>query len=248
MVFDINAEIEPINENDYQIGYDYGATEVVDEEDEAALKACSALYIAQNRLTDLRPVEIIAPLEYSYRPMNGINQFWAGPSHWKFCRTTNARKPATKIQQKKTTVRKTTKNIKNGPLDFFSNDINEDKDFVLVKSAQSKKIKKLACYTDPNPKELKLPEDLKIASSFFEQYFFAPSLLTTASRQIETNTAATSDGLELIESGDTNQNQEVSLYLSLFSTSKVNCNKLFLFYRMKIISRSRMNSSPMMVT
>lgn len=189
MVFDINAEIEPVNENDYQIlDYDYGGTETVGEEDEIAIKACSALRFSQNRLSDLRPVGNDIPLEYSYRPMEGISQFWAGPSHWKFRRNPNIRRPLIQGQQKtNTTQKKTTKSTKKMPLDFLSFDKNEDKDFLSINSAQAKKVKKLACYNEPNPKKFKLPNDLKINSDVFEYFCYAPGILNKVPTQTEAN-------------------------------------------------------------
>lgn len=235
MVFDINAEIEPVNEEDYQvINYDYGEigeteAEVVGEEHENALKACSALRFSQNRLSDLRPVDSDAQLEYSYRPLDGISQFWAGPSHWKFRRTTNVRRPLSQIQEKENNLqkKKSTKNAKKMPLDFFSFSKNEDKDFVPVNSTQAKKVKKIACYNEPNPKKQTLPNDLKVNSSTFEYFCHAPAILnkipTPANANIESKEAVASN--EPVSSNEEQQfdvrNVEKSLYCTFCDLTKL---------------------------
>lgn len=213
MAFDINAEIEPVNENDYQIlDYDYGATEAVGEEEEIAIKACSALRFSQTRLSDLRPVENDMPLEYSYRPMDRISQFWAGPSHWKFRRNTNIRRPLIQAQQKtNATQKKTTKSTKKMPLDFFSFDKNEDKDFLSINSVQAKKVKKLACYNEPNPKKLKLPNDSRINSNFFEYFCYAPGILNKVPLQTETNDVAK----DMITSNEPEINEEQNYHVRM---------------------------------
>lgn len=46
-------------------------------------------------LDDLRPVDANIQLEYSYRPLDKISQFWAGPSYWKLRRTRHERQTST---------------------------------------------------------------------------------------------------------------------------------------------------------
>ena len=92
MQFDINAELEPLSqENPYVV--DYGDMEQdfddLNDDDQQAINRCRGLKRQPVVIEDMQPNESIQ-LEYSYRPLDHIGQFWAGPAHWKF-RKTNAR-------------------------------------------------------------------------------------------------------------------------------------------------------------
>ncbi|XP_030561857.1 condensin complex subunit 2 [Drosophila novamexicana] len=90
MAFDINAECEPIPELDAPaatvLEVDYNELEELTTEERTTLQHCRALRKQTVLIEDLRPVDGSSKLEYSYRPMDQISQFWAGPSHWKFKR------------------------------------------------------------------------------------------------------------------------------------------------------------------
>ncbi|XP_062556504.1 condensin complex subunit 2 [Armigeres subalbatus] len=98
--FDIDAEVEPIPVGDAYI-IDYvtpdamGGPEQDDdfnEEDQIALQNCRGLKRKTVLIEDMRPIDSSSVnLEYSYRALDNISQFWAGPSHWKFKRTKNQR-------------------------------------------------------------------------------------------------------------------------------------------------------------
>lgn len=92
MAFDINAECEPMPELDAPPGpalleVDYNELEELTTEERTTLQRCRALRKQPVMIDDLRPLDGSTKLEYSYRPMDKISQFWAGPSHWKFKRT-----------------------------------------------------------------------------------------------------------------------------------------------------------------
>lgn len=56
-------------------------------DEQQAINRCGGLKEAAVVLEDLRPVDANPQLEYSYRPLDKISQFWAGPSYWKLRRT-----------------------------------------------------------------------------------------------------------------------------------------------------------------
>jgi len=90
MAFDINAECEPMPDLDgppLVLEVDHNELDELTTEEQMVLKNCRRLRKQTEFLEDLRPVDGKSKLEYSYRPMEQISQFWAGPSHWKFKRT-----------------------------------------------------------------------------------------------------------------------------------------------------------------
>ncbi|XP_037710702.1 condensin complex subunit 2 [Drosophila subpulchrella] len=90
MAFDINAECEPMPDLDgppLVLEVDHNELDELTVEEQMVLKNCRRLRKQTEFLEDLRPVDGKSKLEYSYRPMEQISQFWAGPSHWKFKRT-----------------------------------------------------------------------------------------------------------------------------------------------------------------
>ncbi|XP_052872824.1 condensin complex subunit 2 [Anopheles cruzii] len=94
--FDINAEVAPVPTEDAFI-LDYDAKDIdgnddFAEDDELALEQCKGLMRKTIQIEDMRPIDSsCSTLEYSYRPLDNISQFWAGPAHWKFKRSTRAR-------------------------------------------------------------------------------------------------------------------------------------------------------------
>uniref|UniRef100_A0AAG5DJY4 Condensin complex subunit 2 n=1 Tax=Anopheles atroparvus TaxID=41427 RepID=A0AAG5DJY4_ANOAO len=94
--FDINAEVEPVPTGDAFI-LDYDAKDIdgnddFAEDDELALEQCKGLMRKTVLIEDMRPLDTTcAELEYSYRPLDNISQFWAGPAHWKFKRSMRPR-------------------------------------------------------------------------------------------------------------------------------------------------------------
>uniref|UniRef100_A0A6P4FAM0 Condensin complex subunit 2 n=1 Tax=Drosophila rhopaloa TaxID=1041015 RepID=A0A6P4FAM0_DRORH len=91
MAFDINAECEPMPDLDgpppLVLEVDSNELEELTTEEQMVINNCRRLRKQTEFIEDLRPVDGNSKLEYSYRPMEQISQFWAGPSHWKFKRT-----------------------------------------------------------------------------------------------------------------------------------------------------------------
>ncbi|XP_055599381.1 condensin complex subunit 2 [Uranotaenia lowii] len=98
--FDMDADVEPIPVGDAYI-IDYASTDALggpdndddfNEDDQLALQNCRGLKRKTVVIEDMRPIDSSsANLEYSYRALDTISQFWAGPSHWKFKRSRNLR-------------------------------------------------------------------------------------------------------------------------------------------------------------
>ncbi|XP_043064740.1 condensin complex subunit 2 [Drosophila ficusphila] len=91
MAFDINAECEPMPDLDAPpppvLEVDSNELQELTTEEQMVINNCRRLRKQTEFIEDLRPVDGHSKLEYSYRPMEQISQFWAGPSHWKFKRT-----------------------------------------------------------------------------------------------------------------------------------------------------------------
>ncbi|XP_029724434.1 condensin complex subunit 2 [Aedes albopictus] len=98
--FDIDAEVEPVPVGDAYI-IDYASADAMggpehddefNDEDQIALQNCRGLKRKTVLIEDMRPIDSSSVnLEYSYRALDNISQFWAGPSHWKFKRSKNPR-------------------------------------------------------------------------------------------------------------------------------------------------------------
>uniref|UniRef100_A0A336LLN1 Condensin complex subunit 2 n=1 Tax=Culicoides sonorensis TaxID=179676 RepID=A0A336LLN1_CULSO len=94
VAFDPNAEVEPITE-DINFVMDFGAADddcndfdQLETDDREAIMRCKGLRREVQVIEDMRPVDATSShLEYSYRPLDVIAQYWAGPSYWKFRKT-----------------------------------------------------------------------------------------------------------------------------------------------------------------
>lgn len=190
--FDINADVEPVpTTQEYAIDYDMDDGDANDfddltTEDQAAISACKGLRRVPQVIEDLRPADT-SKLEYSYRPLDNINQFWAGPSYWKFRksrkmtigRDASINSDASKVAAAQAPKRKNPRN-KIEPIDI-SKYIQEDTDddiFMSVDSRQAHRMKKVNSQKQKrwDPKKLKLPTDLRIDRNLFDQYEFCPGL------------------------------------------------------------------------
>lgn len=190
--FDINAEVEPIAmEKSFVMDFgDMGDDDFDDlnGEDMIAINRCKGLQRQQIVIEDMQP-ECVSTLEYSYRPLDIIDQFWAGPSHWKFRQSrkthsvgarasngadhdaivTNHQKQ--KVVRKKKIVKKTTVTLED-VLNFEN--IN-----TLVPKTQKLKCTTITLQTLTkkwDSKKLKLPMDYKIPSDFFDRFQHAPNI------------------------------------------------------------------------
>lgn len=190
MQFDINAEVEPVMlEKSIMMDFgdmDNGDFEDMNEQDLNAVHRCKGLRRVPVLIEDMQP-ETCANLEYSYRPLEMIDQFWAGPSHWKFrnsrrtamsmgtraSHVTNSTQICGVIGQKNT-VRKR-KVVKNsGPVlmgDIYNTDENMQN--VVVKITSRMKGTMLSVQTISkkwDTKKHKLPQDYKIPIETFEKF------------------------------------------------------------------------------
>lgn len=200
VVFDPNAEVEPIsNDNNFMI--DYGAAdddhefEQLEEEDRNAIMRCRGIRRDAVVIEDMRPVDASSShLEYSYRPLDVISQFWAGPSHWKFRRTrsTMMKKSMSAVEvsdsarnqnasgQQVGNKRKTTRKKKQTALVTAEELFNEIPD-AFVDRNPAKPLKNIT-YTRNhigkkwNAKRLCLPSIIKIDPDAFDKFVSGPQL------------------------------------------------------------------------
>lgn len=207
--FDMAAGIEPMPDNDnYAIDYDMDDDgggnnfEELSQEDRVAISACKGLRRKTTIIEDLRPSDA-TKLEYSYRPLDNINQFWAGPSYWKFRKSRKLTmnrasvssltdgQPSVQMAQ---AIRRRNNRTKAEPTKFTTlieniGDSNEDSDdemFISIDSKPAQKFKKTTLYKRWDSKRLKLPTDLHIDRNLFNYYTFCPSI-----SMIKTNPNAT---------------------------------------------------------
>ncbi|CAO1407208.1 unnamed protein product [Diamesa tonsa] len=210
--FDINAEVEPIA-MEKSFVMDFG--DMVDDdfddlngEDMIAINRCKGLQRQQIVIEDMQP-ECVSTLEYSYRPLDIIDQFWAGPSHWKFrhsrkthsvgARTSNGADHDAVVthQQKQKVVRKR-KIVKNTSV-LLEDVFNIDNINTFVSKTQ-----KLRCTTITlqtltkkwDSKKLKLPMDYKSPSDFFDRFQHAPNFHPKNNPNITLTPADDADAIE----------------------------------------------------
>ncbi|XP_049289983.1 condensin complex subunit 2 [Anopheles funestus] len=203
--FDINAEVEPVPSGDaFILHYDAKDMDGNDdfaEDDQMALEQCKGLRREAVVIEDMKPLESFnAQLDYSYRPLDRISQFWAGPSHWKFKRTFRPRTIATSdtastgstTSKERTGSRK--KRFEMDTLDdVFS--VNEtlfqkytpnrpDKGFTHMKTAICKKWES---------KKLKLPTDYKLDPNRFDVYKYARGISVMDFYEVDGSNHASSE-------------------------------------------------------
>lgn len=139
--------------------------------DQHAIMACRGLQRQPVIMEDLRPVDSSSMhLEYSYRPLEDIEQFWAGPSHWKFRRSQVKRKTlanGTEIVKKKT-LRKVPE-----PIDILK-PYNKSL-FISIESREAQKIRQVD-YKKWDAKKLRLPTDCHLDRNMFDFYRFVPDI------------------------------------------------------------------------
>lgn len=120
----------------------------------------------------MRPLDSLSKtLEYSYRPMENIVQYWAGPSHWKYRRTLNG-----KTTDENQTIRKMPgRRKKYQPIDVTAP--YDESLFISIKSRQAIKLNKRDTQKKWNAKRLKLPFNHNIAPDYFDHYQYAAGLV-----------------------------------------------------------------------
>lgn len=198
--FDIDAEVEPIPVGDAYI-IDYASADAMggggpdndddfNEEDHLALQNCRGLKRKTVVIEDMRPIDSSSiNLEYSYRALENISQFWAGPSHWKFKRskgpsslrfstvTGGAAGPDGKTTKGKSTTRKK-KRFEEVTID----DIISVEDDLFVEYNQSRPTiknithQKSMIFKKWDSKKLKLPTDYHLERNRFDVNSYARGL------------------------------------------------------------------------
>ncbi|XP_054743516.1 condensin complex subunit 2 [Anastrepha obliqua] len=177
MAFDINAECEPLpalNDQPAMLDVDYNDFEELTTEERTAINNCRGLRKVPVVIEDLRPVDANSKLEYSYRPLDKISQFWAGPSHWKFKRA----RPRSSIQATLQGVnnQRPTARRANAFSKKRSKQLQFEKEFddIFVK-LDKYKARKVNFQKKWDQRKLKLPTDLQLDSEMFHKFKCAPS-------------------------------------------------------------------------
>lgn len=191
--FDINAAVEPVQFEQSMV-MDFGDMnqDDFDEVDRIAIERCKGLKRNPVMIEDMQPVNC-AKLEYSYRMLDQIDQFWAEPAHWKFrqSRRTNmsvgsrisslgSKQSLKPNAQAKKAVRK-----RNAPkilqvvtLEDLQND-EEDMDGVILRITPRMKGFQLSNQVIARKwdvKKHKLPRDFKTPLDIFDKFENAASL------------------------------------------------------------------------
>lgn len=158
------------------------------DEERVAVAGCRGLQRQQHILEDMRPIDNTI-LEYSYRPLDHINQYWAGPSHWKYKPLRSSHLPlentiekdqlaitknaATKQKQRPKKKKNLAKIDNKELLELVSSNV-----FVTVnpnKPLKSITLSKTYINKRWDSKKLKLPTDLKLEREMFDVYMYTPS-------------------------------------------------------------------------
>ena len=157
----------------------------------------------------MRPVDASSKLEYSYRPLDKISQFWAGPSHWKFKRTRT--RPSTLaaqqndgggntgrlLNQRNKRGRRALDRSKSKQLKF-----GEFHDELFIKYDEKYKSRKVNIQKKWDQRKLKLPIDLQLDADRFNYYTLAPGLPVYIKGSEQRSSMTICNGSE----GDTLQN------------------------------------------
>lgn len=196
-------------------------------DDREAINACKGLRRETTILQDMRPVDG-SRLEYSYRPLDNINQFWAGPSYWKF--RTKSRKLTTgnrisfdasvssqnssssslASKRRKVPSRKGNEAVKFINTTYTSSESENDENrcpdgdlddgtFLSIDSKVAQKFRKNNVYKRWDSKRLKLPTDLHVDRGLFNFFTYCPSFVEHP-EVIENVTPANDDDDDAYES------------------------------------------------
>ncbi|EDW11695.1 condensin complex subunit 2 [Drosophila mojavensis] len=188
MAFDINAECEPMPDLNALtaatvLEMDYNEMDELTTEERTTLQHCRVLRKQPVLIEDLRPVDGSSKLEYSYRPMDQISQFWAGPSHWKFKRTRNTNTFAQITSQDNVTGKSTNaaaarlRRAAAQAAKRRSKQINFGQcTESLFKLDESTKLRKANYQKRWDPRKLRLPTKYDFDANYFYKYDYAPSI------------------------------------------------------------------------
>ncbi|KAI8120993.1 Condensin complex subunit 2 [Lucilia cuprina] len=186
MAFDINAECEPMPMLSQQVpimDVNYEELDDLTTEERTAINNCRGLRKAPILIEDLRPVDASSKLEYSYRPLDKISQFWAGPSHWKFKRARTVRSSLA-VQQQQTEIGGRATNQRGTKRSKKALDKSKSKhlkfgefhDELFIKYDDKFKSRKANIQKKWDQRKLKLPIDLQLDMDRFFYYSLAPGL------------------------------------------------------------------------
>ncbi|XP_067625439.1 condensin complex subunit 2 isoform X2 [Eurosta solidaginis] len=177
MAFDINAECEPLpslNDQPALLAVDYNDFEELTTEERTAITNCRGLRKAPVVIEDLRPVDASSKLEYSYRPLDKISQFWAGPSHWKFKRSRPRFSTQATLQgvnnQRATARRPNALSKKRSKQLQFEQEFDD-----IFINLDKYKARKANFQKKWDQRKLKLPTDLQLDPEMFNKFKCAPS-------------------------------------------------------------------------
>lgn len=190
--FDINADVEPVPP-ERSLVMDFGDMHQDDfddlnDMDLVALERCKGLRRQPVVIEDMQP-ECASVLEYSYRPLEHIDRFWAGPSHWKFrqsrqtglsmcaSRLNHPSERASTGSQKRKIVRKRKVVKKREATLEDVADIDDNVRGVIVKITPRMRGTQLAVHTIAgkwDPKKNKLPCDYRTPLDIFMKFLHAP--------------------------------------------------------------------------
>lgn len=150
-------------------------------DDHTAINQCRNLRRVTTIIDDLRPIDGSSiHLEYSYRPLENISQYWAGPSHWKFKRSRGKSLGILRQINEKTKKKPLKNRIE--PIEF---DINfTETIFIPINSKAASKLKKANIYKKWDAKKFRLPTDLKLDRERFNKFTFAPGLMINSHEPI----------------------------------------------------------------
>lgn len=165
-----------------ETGFDDNDMDELDEREVIALRQVKNLHRTRTVMEDMRPVDASsALLEYSYRPMDNIMKFWAGPSYWKINRPRVSHSISTTTNVAKTANVASNRGRKVGrkicePIEFLPDDEFDDSMFISVNSAAAQKLRRVNISKRWDPKSQKLPTNLHLDRNRYDTYFYAPSL------------------------------------------------------------------------
>lgn len=182
MAFDMEAEVEPIPMEDFAVlNVDIGDITI---EEQQAINLCKGLKKKSVVIEDLRPINSQV-LEYSYRPLESINRYWAGPSHWNFRNfrktlapttltnsTTGSGKENQTLALRTNAERAKNKSIRSKPKQLNFTLITDD----LFEKLDENKLRKTILSKKWDAKKLKLPTNYTYPPNFFDKYTLAPNL------------------------------------------------------------------------
>lgn len=183
--FDINASVEPVP-LERPVVMDYGDMhqddfDDVSELDLVAMERCKGLRRDAVFIEDMQPETSVA-LEYSYRPVDMIDKFWAGPAHWKFKRsrqtgisvTTRASQLTAASTSKPINRKRKLNKMVEATLGDANNAWDDSRDVFIAITPNMRGTQSIHSKWDP--KTLKLPCDYKVPLDIFNKLIHAPSL------------------------------------------------------------------------